>query len=85
MLTNIKNWFKNIWDKLLSWARDSATILWARIQGITGVLLAAATAVDWSGIARLDWAHDKTSMYIGLGLIANAILTEAARRRTQDA
>lgn len=85
MLNSIKTWFQDAWNKILSWTRNSATVLWARLQGIVGVLLAAATAVDWSGIARLDWAHDKTSMYVGLGLIANAILTEAARRRTLDA
>lgn len=85
MLSKIKTWFQDAWNKILSWTRNSATVLWARLQGIVGVLLAAATAVDWSGIARLDWAHDKTSMYVGLGLIANAIFTEAARRRTLDA
>lgn len=85
MFNKIKTWFQGVWNKIISWTKNSSTILWARIQGIVGLLLAAATAVDWSGIARLDWAHDKTSMYVGLGLVANAILTESARRRTLDA
>lgn len=77
--------FKEIWDKILSWTKNSATILWSRIQGIAGLILAAATAIDWSNIARLDWAHDKTALLVGLGLIANSLLTEIARRRTINA
>ena len=77
--------FKEIWDKILSWGRNSATILGARIQSLTGLILAAATAIDWANIARLDWAHDKTALMVGLGLMANGILTEVARRHTLDA
>lgn len=77
--------FKEIWDKILSWTKNSATILWSRIQGIAGLILAAATAIDWANIARLDWAHDKTALLVGLGLIANSLLTEIARRRTLNA
>lgn len=85
MWNTIKSWADATWRKVLSWSRNSATILWARIQGIAGLIFAAATAVDWTGIARLDWAHDKTSLYVGLAMIANAILTESARRRTLNA
>jgi hypothetical protein len=85
MWARFKTRVKNTWNYILSWTRNSATVLWARIQGLVGLAIAAASAVDWSGIARLDWAHDKTSLYIGLGLIANALLTEVARRRSLDA
>lgn len=69
-------------DKILSWFRDSLTILWARVSmafGIIGVLLTefagVLTAVPaLQALAPPRWA--------GFLLAVTGVITELARRRT---
>lgn len=75
--TSVKTWLSNAWSRLLTWTKNSATVLWLRIQGFAGIFLALASTIDWTGLAKLDWAN-KSTTYIGLAMIANAIITEIA-------
>lgn len=61
------------------WCRDSLTIAWARLMGLVGILLAILTAPGVhesivGGLLRPEW--------VPYYLIAIAVLTELARRRT---
>jgi hypothetical protein len=74
-----------MWEKIKAWFRHSATILWARLVGFGGIVIAAlgtmADLFELPGIkesvqALLDPRH------VPYYIIAFALVTELARRRT---
>jgi hypothetical protein len=71
-----------MWTKIKSWFRNSATILWARIQVVAGVvgaaLLALASDPNVTGAIQAALRPDFIPYYI----IAIGLITEIARRRT---
>lgn len=73
----------NLWDKIKAWFKDSATILWARIQYVVGfvgvALIAKFSDYDFSQLVSLD-ARGAFKM-LAWATIAG-VVTEIARRRT---
>jgi len=71
-------------EKLWAWCKESGTILWARLQTISGFLLAALAGMDWSPLVGLGSSTGFTIhqlISLGLILLANGIVTEVIRRR----
>ena len=74
-----------VWEKTKSWFKHSATILWARIVALGGVLFAALGTVgdvfDFPGVKEnIQVLLDPH--YVPYYMIAIALITELARRRT---
>lgn len=74
-----------MWEKIKAWFKHSVTIVWARLVGLGGLLIAAlgtiADLFELPGIkesiqALLDPRH------VPYYIIAFALVTELARRRT---
>ncbi|HEX7072959.1 MAG TPA: hypothetical protein VF226_02880 [Hyphomicrobiaceae bacterium] len=68
-----------MWQKLLAWARDSETILWARLNVLFGIVLQAIAMVDPQMV--VPYIDPK---YVPLWLIFSGIVTEIARRMRAD-
>lgn len=70
-------------DDILSWFRNSLTIMWARVQYIIGLIGAGAivafSGYDFTQLASMD-AKAAFKMLAIVGL--SGIVTELARRRT---
>ena len=68
---------------LWTWCRQSATIVWARLQYVGGILSAglivAFSGYDFTSLASLD---GKMAFKILLAVAISGMLTELARRRT---
>lgn len=76
-----------MWEKIRAWFKYSATILWARLVGLGGLIFAVLGALadlfELPGIKEsiqslLDPRH------VPYYIIAFALVTELARRRTLD-
>lgn len=74
-----------MWERIKKFFKDSETIFWARIQTITGFVVAALSSIDWTLISNsaysatgLDW---KQGLILGLALFLNGMFTEYLRRR----
>lgn len=74
--------FQTFVDKVKKFFKDSTTIFWARVQTVVGFAIAVAGSVDWTTISTLDWTTPKQTVWIGVGILANGIITEVLRRRT---
>lgn len=73
-----------MWEKIKSWFKNSVTILWARIQVVSGVVV--ASLVSLSSDPNIQDAI-KTALqpkFIPYYVIAIGAITEIARRRTAD-
>lgn len=76
---------KSAWTGVKNFFRNSATIFYARLQAFVGLALAVAGGIDWSQIAQLNWTTPKQTVWIGIGIVVNGIITEMTRRRTLSA
>lgn len=85
MIQTIKDYLSSAWTSVQDFFLNSLTIFYARLQTIVGTVVAFAGAIDWSSIASLDWTTPKQTLWIGIGLAANGIITELARWRTLNA
>lgn len=72
------------WENTKAFFKNSETILYARLQVISGFILAVFSSIDWTTVT-VNLNDAKNSLYIALGLIANGILTEVLRRRNMNA
>lgn len=77
-------WLKDKYVALRDWAHDSETILLARFQVVSGVVIMAFSAADWSPLTALfgtntgfDW---KQAFWTGGGIAVKGIIDEVARR-----
>ena len=61
------------------WFKYSETILLARTQVFLGFVLAGLANVDWTALS--NFVSFKQSLSLAVGLVANGMLTEYARRR----
>lgn len=85
MFQTLKDKLQAAWQKVKDFFHNSATIFYARLQSFVGLAIAVAGAVDWQQIASLDWTTPRQTIWIGLGLIANGVMTEVLRRRSLNA
>jgi len=71
-----------MWNKTKSWFKNSVTILWARMQVLTGLiaamLMALATDANVTGAIQAALQPRLIPYYV----IAIGLITEIARRRT---
>lgn len=79
MLATINKW----WENTKAFFKNSETILYARIQVLSGFFLAVFSSIDWTTVT-MNLNDAKQSLYIALGLIGNGILTEVLRRRNAN-
>lgn len=79
MLPTIRKW----WENTKAFFKNSETIFYARLQVISGFLLAVFSSVDWTSVT-MNLNDARESVYIALGLIANGIVTEILRRRNAN-
>lgn len=70
---------------VLSWFRNSATILVARVTAFSGLMLAALSAMDWTTLVGINPSDRKQAFWSGGAIFAHGLITELARRRTLDA
>ncbi len=77
--TKIATW----WDNTKAFFKRSEVIFYSRLQVISGFFLSVFSAIDWTQVT-VDFQNAKQSLYVGLGLIANGIITEVLRRRNAD-
>jgi hypothetical protein len=71
-----------MWNKIRFWFRNSATILWARVQVLAGLVVAClmTLASDPNVTGAIQAALQPK--YIPYYVIAIGLITEIARRRT---
>ena len=70
-----------------SFFKYSETILYARMQMFAGLVTGVIGGLDISPLTGFDWATDfsnKQIVYLGVGILANGIITEVARRRNEN-
>lgn len=73
-----------MWDKIKIWFRHSATIVWARLVAVAGLLLAAAETVLQDPAVTQAVQAGLQPRYVPYYVIAIGLITELARRRTLD-
>jgi hypothetical protein len=73
---------QSMWDKIKTWFKNSATILWARIVALAGLLLAVGQSLlnDPNVTGAIQAALQPR--YVPYYVIAIGLVTEVARRRT---
>lgn len=69
------------WDKLKAFFKRSETIFYARLQTLSGFVLAVLGTIDWQQISMWDFTTPKQTAWLGVGLIVNGTITELLRRR----
>jgi hypothetical protein len=69
--------------KVWAWCKRSATIVWARVQYIVGLvsagLIVAFSGYDFTSLTSLDW---RAAFKVLVAVAVSGVLTELARRRT---
>jgi len=71
-----------MWERITTWFRHSATILWARLVACAGLLMAAAEAVLQDPAVSQAVQAALQPRYVPYYVIAIGLITELARRRT---
>lgn len=91
-IARLNLWLLQVWDKVrFAWEdvkaffKYSETILWARIQVLTGFLLTVFGAIDWSpflgmNVLNTDFSWNQVA-WLGIITITNGVITELVRRR----
>jgi hypothetical protein len=72
------------WENTKAFFKNSETILYARLQVLSGFFLAVFSSVDWTTVTA-NFNNARESLYIAFGLIANGVVTELLRRRNMNA
>lgn len=75
----------NFWENTKAFFRRSHVIFYARLQSLSGFILAVLGSLDWSQISTWDFATPKQTAWLGIGLIVNGTITEVLRRRNMSA
>jgi hypothetical protein len=73
---------QSMWDKIKTWFKNSATILWARIVALAGLLLAVGQSLLTDPNVSSAIQAALQPKYIPYYVIAIGLVTEVARRRT---
>lgn len=72
-----------MWGKIKAWFKNSATIVWARLQYIGGILIAGLVATfgdyDFKTLATMT-ARD--AIHVVMSLAVAGVITELCRRRS---
>lgn len=73
-----------MWDKIKAFFKRSEVIFYARLQTLSGFILAVLGSMDWQQIQTWDFTSPKQTAWLGIGLIINGTVTEVLRRRNAD-
>lgn len=73
-----------MWNRIKTWFRHSATVLWARLVACAGLLMAAAETVLQDPVLSQAVQSALQPRYVPYYVIAIGLITELARRRTLD-
>lgn len=73
---------QSMWDNIKSWFKNSATILWARIQVLAGIISASLIALTSDPNVTGAIQAALQPKFIPYYVIAIGLVTEIARRRT---
>lgn len=77
-----------MWGRIRRFFRDSETLAFARLQMVLGLVVAGASAMDWSPLVALATSGGfsvRQAIGLGLTLLFQGIVTEVARRfRAED-
>lgn len=79
MLVTLNKW----WENTKAFFKNSETILYARLQVLSGFALAVFSSIDWTTVT-MNLNDAKNSLYIAIGLIVNGVITEVLRRRNMN-
>lgn len=74
-----------MWDNVKSFFKRSEVIFYARLQALSGFVLAVLGSMDWSQLQTWDFTSPRQTAWLGIGLIANGTVTELLRRRNMNA
>ncbi len=70
-----------MWDNIKAFFKRSEVIFYARLQALSGFVLAVLGSMDWSQISTWDFASPRQTAWLGIGLVVNGTITEVLRRR----
>jgi len=73
-----------MWDNIKAFFKRSEVIFYARLQALSGFILAVLGSMDWNQIQTWDFTSPKQTAWLGIGLIINGTVTEVLRRRNAD-
>lgn len=73
-----------MWDNIKAFFKRSEVIFYARLQALSGFVLAVLGSMDWNQIKTWDFTSPKQTAWLGIGLIINGTVTEVLRRRNAD-
>lgn len=89
MWESLKLKVSNAWQGIKDWFKRSETIFLARMEVVTGLVITAVSAIDWSPLwstvgtgTAFNW---KQGVTIGAMLTFKGLLSEWARRRNDPA
>lgn len=71
-----------MFEKVKSWFKNSLTLFSARVWALVGVVTSVVAAADWSPLLGMSGLDRKQVAFIGAVILAQALNTEIARRRT---
>ena len=87
LVVNYRATAGSVWHKLVASAEGSATILWARftviVTAATGCLVQVANFINAPSVASAITTYLTPSTVAAI-MVATAVITEWARRRTLD-
>lgn len=73
-----------IWDNIKAWFKRSEVVFLARLEAVTGFIIAAVSAMDWSPLLNLGVDAGmslKQGVVLGSIMFVKGVVTEWARRR----
>lgn len=73
-----------MWNEIKAWFKNSVTILWARVQVVAGVALAAGLSLMSDPNITGAMQSLLQPKFIPYYVIAIGLITELARRRTAE-
>lgn len=75
--------FSNIWTKVKAFFNKSWSIFIARMEVLSGIILGALGAIDWTALINLDFKdgiYNKNTMIVAGLLVVKGIVSEIGRR-----
>jgi hypothetical protein len=73
----------NVWTKIKEWFNYSWSVLIARLEVLTGILVGAFAGIDWTAIMSLDFKdsiYSKNNIILAGILVVKGIISEIGRR-----
>lgn len=75
--------FTKLWTDIKAWFNYSWSILLARLEVLTGILVGVFGGLDWYALTQLDWSQgikNTGTMIVAALLVIKGIVSEVGRR-----